>query len=381
MKKKIPFNIPYTTGLEYEYIRNCLDGKHYSGDGDFTKKCQELLENKFGTHKVLLTTSGTSALEMAAILCDIEPGDEVILPSYTFVSTVNAFLLRGAKPVFVDIRKDTMNIDESLIEENITERTKAIAPVHYAGVSCEMDTILKLAEKYSLLTVEDAAQGVYAKYKDKYLGGICDFGVYSFHETKNFSCGEGGAIIINNEQYVERAEIIREKGTNRSKFIRGQVDKYTWVDIGSSYLISDILAAMLLSQLENMELITNKRKKIFETYMELLKPLGEKGFLQLPITPEECTPNYHMFYILLNSLVQRTKLIDHLKSKNIQSVFHYVPLHTSPMGMKSGYKEGMLPVTEDYSSRLLRLPLYNELDDASIHSVSEEIYNYFGEKL
>lgn len=377
MKYKIPFNRPYLTGSESEYINDSLVSRHLCGDGNYTGKCQILMEERFGADKVLLTTSGTSALEMAAILCDVKPGDEVILPSYTFVSTVNAFLLRGAKPVFVDIRPDTLNIDESLIEEKITDNTSAIIPVHYAGISCEMDKICSIAKKHEILVVEDAAQGVNAKYNDSYLGTIGDFGAFSFHETKNFVCGEGGALVINKEEFLDRAEIIREKGTNRTLFCRGLVDKYTWVDIGSSYLISDLLAAVLLTQLEHMAEITRKRERIYNLYSQHLEPLSKQGHFKMPHIPLACTANYHMFYIILPDLETRQNLINHLKGLGILAVFHYVPLHTSPMGVKHGYSEGMLPVTENLSDRLLRLPFYVELSEGEIVTVVSEIRKFF----
>jgi len=380
MRFRIPFNRPYITGAELSYISDSLNSQHICGDGDYTIKCQALMEEQFNAHKVLLTTSGTSALEMAATLCDVKPGDEVIMPSYTFVSTANAFLLRGAKPVFVDVRPDTLNIDESLIEEKINERTKLIVPVHYAGVSCEMDTIGSIAKKHGILIVEDAAQGVNAKYKERFLGTIGDLGAYSFHETKNFVCGEGGALIINDGEFFERAEILREKGTNRKQFFRGQVDKYTWVDVGSSYLISDILAAILFAQLDYMTEITRMRQRIYNLYSQYLEPLKVKGYFETSNIPQECTVNYHMFYILLPDLEIRHKLINYLKDKGILAVFHYVPLHTSPMGRQFGYSEGMLPVTENISERLLRLPFYAGLSEMDIVSVVKEIYRFFDEK-
>jgi len=380
MRFRIPFNQPHIVGTELAYISDSLNSQHICGDGDYTTRCQLLMEERFKANKVLLTTSCTTALEMAAILCDIRQGDEVIMPSYTFVSTANAFVSRGARPVFVDIRPDTLNIDENLIKENITEKTKMIVPVHYAGVSCEMDAIQAIAKNHDVFIVEDAAQGVNAKYKDKYLGTIGDLGAYSFHETKNFVCGEGGAIVINKEEFNERAEIIREKGTNRKQFCRGEVDKYTWVDIGSSYLISDILAAILFAQLDYMDEITQKRERIYNIYSQYLEPLKNKGYFAVPNIPELCISNYHMFYIILNDLETRQKLIAHLKSKGILAVFHYVPLHTSIMGKKYGYREGMLPVTEKTSERLLRLPFYADLTEIELVSVIKEIYRFFGEK-
>ena len=376
---KIPFNKPSFSGKELDYIKESVLSWHISGDGQFTKKCHELLEKRFCAKKVLLTTSCTHALELASLLLDLKEGDEVIVPSYTFVSTVNAFMLRGAKPVFVDIKESTKNIDENLIEEKITKNTKAIFPVHYAGVSCEMDKINKIAKKYNLYVVEDAAQAVNAKYKNKYLGTIGTFGCYSFHETKNYICGEGGALVINDERFIERAEIIREKGTNRSKFFRGEIDKYTWVDIGSSYLPSDILAAFLFAQLEKMDEITETRKKIYDFYYENL--IGEiKGKLELPVIPGDCVSNYHMFYILLENEIKRNNLISHLKDKQISSVFHYVPLHISQMGLNLGYKSGDLPVTEDVSRRLLRVPFYNTITSIEQNSVLNNIKSFFASR-
>lgn len=359
---KIPFNKPYLTGKELGYIQESLKSGNIVGNGGFTKKCESLMEKIFGAKKVLLTGSCTDAIEMASLLANLETDDEVIVPSFTFVSTVNAFILRGAKPIFVDIREDTLNMDETKIEEKITDRTKAIFPVHYAGVSCEMDTIMDIAGRYKLSVVEDAAQGVYAKYKGKYLGAIGNLGTYSFHGTKNYTCGEGGALVINDESLIERAEILREKGTNRSKFLRGEIDKYTWVDVGSSFLLSDVLASFLYAQLENLDEINRKRKAIFEFYYENLKELEEAGELRLPIIPDGCETNYHLFYILLHSEEKRNFLMDQLKDAGIQAVFHYVPLHNSPMGMRFGYRDGDLPLTESLSGRLLRLPFYADLE-------------------
>jgi dTDP-4-amino-4,6-dideoxygalactose transaminase len=359
---KIPFNIPYMTGKEIEYMQESLKSGNIVGDCAFTKKCQSLMENIFDAKKVLLTASCTDAMEMASLLADFTIDDEVIVPSFTFVSTANAFVLRGAKPVFVDIRKDTLNMDETKIEALITDKTKAIFPVHYGGVSCEMDTINDIARKYNLIVIEDSAQGVYATYKDRYLGTIGDLGAYSFHGTKNYVCGEGGALVINDDRFIERAEILREKGTNRSKFLRGEVDKYTWVDVGSSFLLSDVLAAFLYAQLEKLDEINQKRKAIFDYYYENLKELEDKGELRLPIIPDECKSNYHLFYILLPSNGKRNELMDQLKGEGISAVFHYVPLHSSPMGAKFGYKEGDLPITENVSGCLLRLPFYAGLN-------------------
>ena len=358
---KIPFNISYLTGKELEYMQKSLESRNIIGNGSFTKKCEKLMEEIFGAKKILLTGSCTDALEMASLLANLGTDDEVIVPSFTFVSTANAFILRGAKPVFIDIREDTLNMDETTIEEKITDRTKAIFPVHYAGVSCDMDTIMDIANRYNLCVVEDAAQGVYAKYKGRYLGAIGHLGTYSFHGTKNYTCGEGGALVINDENLIERAEILREKGTNRSKFLRGEIDKYTWVDIGSSFLLSDVLAAFLYAQLENLDEINKKRKAIYDFYYENLKELEDTGKLRLPIIPDECETNYHLFYILLPSEEKRNFLMDELKSVGIQAVFHYVPLHNSPMGMKFGYKNGDLPITESISGCLLRLPFYADL--------------------
>ena len=374
---KIPFNKPFVVGKELYYIAQAVQQGHLSGDGMFTSKCNAWIQNKFEAKKVLLTHSCTAALEMAAILCDIQPGDEFIVPSYTFVSTVNAFVLRGGVPVFVDIRPDNMNIDEKLIEAAITPKTKAIVPVHYAGVGCEMDVIMDIANRHGLLVIEDAAQGVCATYKGKYLGTIGHLGCYSFHETKNFISGEGGALVINDERFLERAEIIREKGTNRSQFFRGMVDKYTWVDIGSSYLPSEMIAAFLYSQLEESDKITNKRLKIWNLYHELLAPLELAGWLRRPKYPEYCCHNAHMYYILLSDLETRTQLIDFLRKEGISSVFHYVPLHSAPQGKRLVGKDINLPVTDDCSERLLRLPCYYELANEEIEFVVRTIREFF----
>lgn len=370
---KIPFNKPSFVGKELTYINNCIERQHSSGDGEFTKRCHQILEQTFEVGKALLTTSCTHALEMTALLLDIQPGDEVIIPSFTFVSTVNAYVLRGAKPVFADIRPDTLNIDETKLESLITPKTKAIVVVHYAGVACEMDTILQIAAKYNLEIIEDNAHGLYGKYKGKYLGTFGAMATQSFHETKNFTCGEGGALLINDGRYVERAEIIREKGTNRSRFFRGQVDKYTWVDVGSSYLMSDLLAAYLFAQLEAADQIQTKRKQIWDDYHQGLGDWAASSNIQLPFIPDECEQAYHMFYLLLPSLDSRQNLINHLKSKGILSVFHYLPLHTSDMGRKFGGKEGDCPVTEDLSDRLLRLPFYNSYSDEEQAYVIESL--------
>ena len=354
----IPFNIPPCVGTEVETIKQAISNRKICGDGAFTKRCQRWIEDKTGTNKALLTTSGTDALEMAALLCDIRPGDEVILPSYTFSSTANAFVLFGAKLVFVDIRPDTMNINEHLIENAITEKTKVIVPVHYAGVACEMDTIMDVARRYNLLVVEDAAQGVMSTYKGRALGSIGDIGCYSFHETKNYSMGEGGAVLVNNPTFVERAEIVREKGTNRSRFLRGQIDKYTWVDCGSSYLPSELNAAYLWAQLEKADEINENRLETWNYYYEHLKPLADAGKLELPHIPKECEHNAHMFYVKLKNLQERTAFIAHLKEHDVQSVFHYVPLHSAPAGVKFGRFHGEDTYTTTEGERLVRLPLY-----------------------
>ena len=379
-KYRIPFNKPFIVGKELYYIAQCVLGGHTSGDGPFTKKCQALMERAFGAKKILLTHSCTAALEMAALLCDIKQGDEVILPSFTFVSTANAFYLRGARLVFVDICRDTLNLDETKIEDAVTARTKAIVPVHYSGVGCEMDTIMNIAHRHNVFVVEDAAQAVNAKYKDKYLGTIGDLGAFSFHETKNFICGEGGAISINNDEMLERAEIIREKGTNRSMFYRGEVDKYSWVDIGSSFLPSDILAAFLYAQLENMDQINRRRSELFDYYYKALIPLVNDGKLRLPYVSNECESNSHLFYIILEDEKTRNALIDHLKSKAILAVFHYLPLHLSAIGRSMGYKEGQLPITESMSVRLLRLPFYYGMKIEEQAEVVDAITDFFARR-
>jgi len=373
----IPFNTPPVSGKEQEYIKEVIEkNRKLCGDGPFTKKCNNWIEEKFQTSKALLTTSCTHALEMSAILADIQPGDEIISPSFTFVSTVNAFVLRGAKIVFVDIRPDTLNIDEELIESAITERTKVIVPVHYAGVSCEMERIIEIAKKHDLYVIEDAAQGVMAKYKGRHLGTIGDFGCYSFHETKNYTMGEGGAILVNNESFIERAEIIREKGTNRSRFLRGQVDKYTWVDIGSSYLPSELNAAYLYAQLEVAEKINRDRIDSWNIYFEELKSLQEKELIELPVIPEECEHNAHMFYIKCKDIEERTKLIDHLKNNDIQAVFHYIPLHSSVAGVKYGTFHGSDRYTTKESERILRLPLWFNMGEERVKSVCDSVKSF-----
>lgn len=363
IKYPIRFNYPSIAGNEERYMAQAIANGQISGDGQFTQKCHMLLEHELQVPKVLLTSSCTHALEIAALLLDIQPGDEVIVPSFTFVSTINAFVLRGARPVFIDIRPDTLNLDERQLERLISARTKAILPVHYAGVGCEMDTILEIANHHDVAVVEDNAHALFGKYKGRYLGTFGTFATQSFHETKNFTCGEGGALLINDPQYIERAEIIREKGTNRSRFFRGQVDKYTWVDVGSSYLPSDILAAFLYAQLEARQQIQDKRRRVWHYYNEHLQAWAKQQEVQLPIVPEHCEQTYHMFYMLLPSLAQRDALIAHLRARGINSVFHYLPLHLSKMGRQFGGQPGDCPVTETVSDRLLRLPFYNELTE------------------
>ena len=370
---RIHFNQPFAVGTEFDYMREAIRNAHTCGNGPFTKKCQSFLEQTLGVPKTLLTTSCTHALEMAALLLDIRPGDEVILPSFTFVSTANAFVLHGARPVFCDVRPDTLNLDESKLKQLITSRTKAIVPVHYAGVGCEMNAILEIAASRGVPVVEDNAHGLFGKYKGKYLGTFGCFATQSFHETKNFNCGEGGALLINDPRYIERAEIIHEKGTNRSRFFRGQVDKYTWVDIGSSYLPSDMLAAYLLAQLEVRERIQAKRRQIWEYYHQHLQSWANEQGVRFPIVPAHCEQAYHMFYLLMPSLEKRQALIEHLKAQDIISVFHYLPLHLSRMGKTFGGREGDCPVTEDVSDRLLRLPFYNDLTEADLHRVATAI--------
>jgi len=372
----IPFNRPCLAGNEYMYIAEAIARGHASGDGPFTKRCHELLERELGVPEALLTTSCTHALEMAAILLDCGPGDEVILPSFTFVSTANAFVLRGAQVVFADIRPDTLNLDETQLEALITTRTKAIVPVHYAGVGCEMDVISDIAARHRVKIVEDNAHGLFARYRGKYTGTFGALATQSFHETKNVSCGEGGALLVNDPDLVERAQIIREKGTNRNQFFRGMVDKYTWVDLGSSYLPSDMLAAFLLAQLEGREQIQAKRRRVWEYYAKHLADWAAQRGVQMPVIPQHCEQAYHMFYMLLPTLEARQALIAHLKSQGILSVFHYVPLHTSDMGLKVAARPALCPVTEDVSVRLLRLPFYNDLTDTDQERVVSAIRNF-----
>jgi dTDP-4-amino-4,6-dideoxygalactose transaminase len=373
---KVDFNHPAPAGNELEYIRQAIENAHISGDGPFTKKCHALLENQLGIPKALLTTSCTHALEMSAILLDIQPGDEVIFPDYTFVSTVNAFVLRGAKPIFLDIRPDTLNLDESRLEAALTPRTKAIVVVHYAGVGCEMDAIMEIAASRNIPVVEDNAHGLFGRYKRKYLGTFGSMATQSFHETKNFTSGEGGALLLNDPAFVERAEIIREKGTNRSRFFRGQVDKYTWMDIGSSYLPSDILAAFLFAQLEQREKIQSHRKQIWEMYHAGLKDWASAHDVQLPYVPEHCEQPHHMFYMLMPDLDLRQKLIAFLNERGIISVFHYLPLHLSGMGAKFGGRQGDCPVTERVSDQLIRLPFHNVLAGSDVELVVENIREF-----
>ena len=373
----INFNEPPFVESGLIYIQQAVKNKKICGDGEYTKKCNQWLETKTGIKKALLTTSCTHATELAALLADIKDGDEVIMPSYTFVSTADAFVLRGAKVVFVDIRPDTMNIDELLIENAITDRTKAIVPVHYAGVACEMDKIMDIARQHHLCVIEDAAQGVMSSYKGKSLGAIGDFGCYSFHETKNYSMGEGGALLIQNEKDIESAEIIREKGTNRSKFFRGQIDKYTWVDRGSSYLPSDLNAAYLYAQLEIADKINDKRLKIWNMYKEGLQDLEEKGQINLPFVPEGCVHNGHMFYLKARDLEERTKLIEFLKRNDIQAVFHYIPLHSAPAGMKYGVFSGEDKFTTKESERILRLPMYYTLGEDSVEYIIDKVHEFY----
>ena len=377
MEEKIPFNIPPYVEGEEKYVNEAIKSQNICGDNDFTFRCEKLMEEKFGSEKVYLTTSGTSALEMACILADIGPGDEVILPSFTFSSTANALIIFGGVPVFVDIRLDTKNIDENKIEAAITEKTKAIMVVHYAGVSCVMDKIMDIAKRHGLLVIEDAAQAVDSLYKNRYLGTIGDFGCYSFHETKNYSMGEGGAICINNPAYIDRAAIIREKGTNRTQFKNGQVDKYTWVDKGSSYLPSDILAAYLYPQLLEMDNIRNNRSNCFDAYMRLLSPLKESGLIDLPYVPNECIHNGHMFYVMCKDQKEREALQRYLRENGIGSAFHYVPLHSAPEGIKTGRFIGEDKFTTSTYEKLLRLPMYYKLKTEDIEYVCEIIKSFF----
>ncbi len=373
----IHFNIPPFVGTEINYMKEAVANHKICGDGPFTKKCDDWLEKRFKAQKILLTTSGSTALDMAALLCSLRPGDEVILPSFTFSSTANSFILAGATPVFVDIRPDTMNIDESKIEAAITDKTKVICPVHYAGVACEMEVILSIAKKYNLIVVEDAAQGVMSTYKGKALGTIGDFGCYSFHETKNYSMGEGGAIVINNPDYIEKAEILREKGTNRAQFFRGQVAKYNWVDFGDSYLQSDLNAAYLWAQLEKADEINDNRLTTWNAYNEAFKTLEDKGIIELPTIPEGCVHNAHMYYIKCKDLDTRQTYIEFMKDNDIQCVFHYVPLHSAPAGIKFGRFIGTDEHTTPDSDRLVRLPIYYNIAEEDLKFVIEKTIEFF----
>lgn len=373
---KVDFNKPVSVGSEFEYMRQAIENAQISGDGAFTKKCHAFLEKELGVKKALLTTSCTHALEMSALLLNIQPGDEVVIPDFTFVSTVNAFVLRGARPVFVDIRPDTLNLDEQKLEAALTPRTKAIVPVHYAGIGCEMDAIMEIANSRGIPVVEDNAHGLFGKYKGQFLGTFGALATQSFHETKNFSCGEGGALLINAAQLAERAEIIREKGTNRARFFRGQVDKYTWVDIGSSYLPSDMLAAYLLAQFEQREKIQGHRRRVWDTYHAALKDWADKNGVQLPTVFEHTEQAYHMFYLLMPGLEIRQKFIAHLRARDMISVFHYLPLHLSDMGRGFGYQAGDYPVTEKVSDQLVRLPFHNALSGGEIEQVVDAIMEF-----
>ena len=373
---RIPFNRPFATGNELDYIRTAIAAPKFSGDGSFTAQCHLLLEQSLGIQRALLTTSCTHALEMAALLLDTGVGDEVMVPSFAFPSAANAFVLRGAKPVFVDIRADTLNIDETQIERRITAHTKAIFLVHYAGVGCEMDTIVAIARRHRIAVVEDNAHGLYGRYRGRYLGTIGQLATLSFHETKNFTCGEGGALLINDAQFNQRAEIVREKGTDRNRFFRGEIDKYTWVDIGSSYLPSDLLAAFLRAQLEHREQIQSKRRQIFETYARELASWAETNGVRLPIVPTECEQSYHMFYVIMPSFESRQALISHLTGFGILAVFHYLPLHLSPMGLRFGGRHGDCPVTEDLADRLLRLPFFTGMSSSEQSQVIDAVRGF-----
>jgi dTDP-4-amino-4,6-dideoxygalactose transaminase len=376
MEYRIPFNKPFLVGRELDSIAQAVALGNLAGDGRFTQSCCRLLEQRLGINRVLLTPSCTAALEMAALLCDLEPGDEVILPSFTFVSTASAFVRAGARPVFVDIRADTLNLDEKLIEAAVNERTKVIVPVHYAGVACEMDRIREIARAHRLLVVEDAAQAVNSFYRGKALGSLGDVGCYSFHETKNFISGEGGALCVNRPDLVERAEILRDKGTNRQKFFRGQVDKYTWVDVGSAYVPSELVGAFLFGQLEMMQAISDRRRQIYEYYQQSLQPLADEGLVRLPTVPEGCTQNFHLFYLLTRDAKTRDGLLAHLNSRGIGAVFHYVPLHSSPMGRKLGCDARPLPVTDAVSACLIRLPFYYTITTDEQAEVVREVTAY-----
>ena len=375
--EKIPFNKPSAVGKEQQYIAEAMASGQLGGDGPFARRCQQLLEERYSIPKVLLTHSCTGALEMAALLCEVGPGDEVIMPSYTFVSTANAFVLRGAQPRFVDIRPDTLNIDEKLIEEAINEHTKAIIPVHYAGVGCEMDEIMRLADRYDLYVIEDAAQALGAEYRGRPLGTFGELGCFSFHETKNLVSGEGGALAVNCAEFADAADIIHQKGTNRKQFLRGEVDKYTWVGVGSSYAPSEITAAFLYGQLQQQDVVQAARMKLWRTYHQALADLEQAGCLVRPHWPQHCSHNAHIYYLLTADLTERQALIKYLAQRGIGATFHYIPLHSSPMGQKLGYRRGQLPVTEEMSERLVRLPLYYELTETEVLRVVEAVYEFY----
>lgn len=376
----IPFNRPYIVGNELNYITEAVERGRLSGDGHFTRRCQEWMEQRFDARKVLLTSSGTAALEMAALLCDIGMGDEVVMPSFTFVSTANAFVLRGARPVFVDIREDTLNLDEHKVLEVLSPRTRAIAPVHYAGVGCDMRRLTEIAAEWGAFLIEDAAQAVDTRYRGRYLGTWGDLGCFSFHETKNYISGEGGALVVNNEAMIERAEILWEKGTDRARFFRGEIDKYTWRDVGSSFLPSELVAAFLYAQLEQAARIGEQRRSIFTRYREGLGTLEERGLIRLPHVPAECEHNGHAFYLLLSDNAARDALLDYLNARGIKAVFHYLPLHTSPMGERLGYRRGQLPITESVSGRLVRLPFFFEITAKQQRQVIDAVWGFFGQR-
>lgn len=372
----IPFNKPFLAGTELNYLGECFTNEHLAGDGAFTKKCEAILEKTLNAEKVLLTTSCTHALEMTALLLEIQPGDEIIVPSFTFPSTANAFVLRGAVPVFADIRPDTLNIDETKIEKLITPRTRAIVVVHYAGIACEMDTILAITAEHKLAVIEDNAHGLFGKYKGKMLGTFASMATQSFHETKNLSCGEGGALVINNQDFIERAEYIREKGTNRSRMFRGEIDKYSWIDVGSSYVMADLLAAYLYAQLEAAEKIQTRRYEIWSRYEAELRHWANENDVALPSVPEDCEPAYHLFYMVFPTFEERTKMIEYLREQKIDSIFHYQPLHISKMGRSFGGRMGDCPVTENVSNCLLRLPFYNSFSDEEQNYVIQKVREY-----
>lgn len=377
MQPVIPFTKPFISGNERSYVSQAIESGRLAADGNFTQRCTSLMSDKFGVSKIVMTPSCTAALEMAISLCNLGPGDEVILPSFTFASTANAVIAAHAKPIFVDIRPDTLNLNEDLIEPAITENTKAIMPVHYAGVACEMDKIMAIAQRYQLRVIEDAAQAVNASYRGRWLGSIGHLGAFSFHHTKNFVCGEGGALCVNDPDLTARADIVREKGTNRIQFLRGDVDKYTWVDRGSSYVLSEINCAFLYAQLEQLDWVTEQRREIFERYLDHFTPLEEEGFIQLPVIPESCQSNYHIFYLILRDVAARDGLTQFLKQRGIEAAFHYVPLHSSPMGSTLGYHSDDLPITQNLSSRLLRLPIYPQLTEREQLQIIHHVKSFF----